>query len=78
MLDGQALHALVEQEQPRLIAPQIEAISTPALVELESESNDAHAAGRVAAGLMQPFAASGRLNHRYALFSRRMACSSLS
>lgn len=37
MLDGQALRALVEQERPRLIVPEIEAIATPALVELEAE-----------------------------------------
>ena len=37
MLDGQALRALVEQERPRLIVPEIEAIATSALVELEAE-----------------------------------------
>lgn len=37
MLDGQALRALVEHERPRLIVPEIEAIATPALVELEAE-----------------------------------------
>lgn len=37
MLDGQALRALVERERPRLIVPEIEAIATPTLVELEAE-----------------------------------------
>jgi phosphoribosylglycinamide formyltransferase 2 len=35
MLDGNALRALVEQERPHLIVPEIEAIATPTLVELE-------------------------------------------
>ncbi|MFZ5467488.1 MAG: formate-dependent phosphoribosylglycinamide formyltransferase [Pseudomonadota bacterium] len=37
MLDGQALRALVERERPDLIVPEIEAIATPTLVEMESE-----------------------------------------
>src|SRR5262245_35632252 len=37
MLDGQALRALVAKEQPRFIVPEIEAIATPTLVELEAE-----------------------------------------
>lgn len=37
MLDGAALRAVIEKEQPRLIVPEIEAIATPALVELEAE-----------------------------------------
>ena len=37
MLDGQALRALVEREQPRLIVPEIEAIATPTLIVLEAE-----------------------------------------
>ncbi|NOU98993.1 formate-dependent phosphoribosylglycinamide formyltransferase [Paenibacillus planticolens] len=37
MLDGEQLRALVEQERPDLIVPEIEAIATPVLVELESE-----------------------------------------
>jgi phosphoribosylglycinamide formyltransferase 2 len=37
MLDGAAIRALVAQEQPHLIVPEIEAISTQALVELEAE-----------------------------------------
>jgi phosphoribosylglycinamide formyltransferase 2 len=37
MLDGAALRALVERERPRLIVPEIEAIATPTLVELEGE-----------------------------------------
>ena len=36
MLDGAALRALVEREQPHLIVPEIEAIATEALVELEA------------------------------------------
>ena len=37
MLDGAALHRIVEQEQPSLIIPEVEAIATPTLVELEQE-----------------------------------------
>jgi phosphoribosylglycinamide formyltransferase 2 len=36
MLDGQALRAVVERERPRLIVPEIEAIATPTLLELEA------------------------------------------
>lgn len=35
MTDGAALTALIEQEQPDLVVPEIEAIATPTLVELE-------------------------------------------
>jgi phosphoribosylglycinamide formyltransferase 2 len=37
MLDPQALRALVQQERPSLIVPEIEAIATPALLELEAQ-----------------------------------------
>ena len=37
MLDGAAIRALVAQEKPHLIVPEIEAISTQTLVELEAE-----------------------------------------
>ncbi|MEQ9546454.1 MAG: formate-dependent phosphoribosylglycinamide formyltransferase [Marinobacter sp.] len=37
MLDGQALRAIIEQERPNLIVPEIEAIATPELVKLENE-----------------------------------------
>ncbi|WP_028240482.1 formate-dependent phosphoribosylglycinamide formyltransferase [Stutzerimonas azotifigens] len=37
MLDGAALRALIEQERPHYIVPEIEAIATATLVELESE-----------------------------------------
>lgn len=37
MLDGQALRALVEQEKPHFIVPEIEAIATDTLAELETE-----------------------------------------
>ena len=37
MLDGEALRALVEKEQPNYIVPEIEAIATDTLVELENE-----------------------------------------
>ena len=37
MLDGTALRALVEQEKPALIVPEIEAIATDELVKLEAE-----------------------------------------
>lgn len=37
MLDGEALRQLVEQERPHLIVPEIEAIATDTLAELEGE-----------------------------------------
>lgn len=37
MLDGAKLRAVVEQEQPHYIVPEIEAIHTPTLLELEAE-----------------------------------------
>ncbi|ODC02182.1 phosphoribosylglycinamide formyltransferase 2 [Terasakiispira papahanaumokuakeensis] len=37
MLDGEALRAVVEQEKPHFIVPEIEAIATATLVELEAE-----------------------------------------
>ncbi|SEI93203.1 formate-dependent phosphoribosylglycinamide formyltransferase [Azotobacter beijerinckii] len=37
MLDGAALRAVIEREQPHYIVPEIEAIATATLVELESE-----------------------------------------
>ena len=37
MADGDALKALVKQEQPRLIVPEIEAIATDMLAEIEAE-----------------------------------------
>jgi phosphoribosylglycinamide formyltransferase 2 len=37
MLDGDALRAVIEQERPDFIVPEIEAIATDTLVELESE-----------------------------------------
>jgi phosphoribosylglycinamide formyltransferase 2 len=37
MLDPVALRSVVEHERPRLIVPEIEAIATPALLELEKE-----------------------------------------
>jgi phosphoribosylglycinamide formyltransferase 2 len=37
MLDGVALRALIEQERPDLVVPEIEAIHTPTLMELERE-----------------------------------------
>ena len=37
MLDGEALRRVVEQEQPALIIPEVEAIATPTLVELEKD-----------------------------------------
>lgn len=38
MLDGAALRALIAQEQPHLVVPEIEAIHTPTLVELERDA----------------------------------------
>ncbi|GGC11178.1 phosphoribosylglycinamide formyltransferase 2 [Marinobacterium zhoushanense] len=37
MLDGAALRAVIEQEQPSLIVPEIEALATQTLLELENE-----------------------------------------
>ena len=37
MLDGAALRAVVERERPQLIVPEIEAIATPMLLQLEAE-----------------------------------------
>jgi phosphoribosylglycinamide formyltransferase 2 len=37
MADGAALRALIEQEKPDLVVPEIEAIATPTLMELERE-----------------------------------------
>lgn len=37
MIDGAALRALVEQERPHLIVPEIEAIATDTLVDIEAE-----------------------------------------
>ena len=37
MLDGRALRAIIEQEQPHYIVPEIEAFATDTLAELESE-----------------------------------------
>lgn len=37
MLDGAALRQVIEQERPHLIVPEIEAIATPTLVEMEQE-----------------------------------------
>jgi len=38
MLDGAALRKLIETEKPDLVVPEIEAIHTPTLIELEKES----------------------------------------
>ena len=37
MLDGDAVRALIQREQPHIVVPEIEAISTQTLVELEAE-----------------------------------------
>ena len=37
MLDGAALRAVIEQERPDLVVPEIEAIHTPTLIELEQQ-----------------------------------------
>lgn len=39
MLDGAALAALIERERPHLIVPEIEAIATPTLLELEAKGS---------------------------------------
>jgi phosphoribosylglycinamide formyltransferase 2 len=47
MLDGAAIRALVEREKPHLIVPEIEAIHTQTLVELEEEFAGSGAATRI-------------------------------
>jgi len=47
MLDGAAVRALVERERPHLIVPEIEAIHTQTLVELEREFEASGATARV-------------------------------
>ena len=37
MLDGAAVRAVIEREQPHIVVPEIEAIHTPTLVEMEAE-----------------------------------------
>ncbi|MEF1174576.1 NAD-dependent epimerase/dehydratase family protein, partial [Vibrio sinaloensis] len=37
MLDGEALEAIIEKEQPDFVVPEIEAIATDKLVELEAK-----------------------------------------
>ncbi|MAT83974.1 MAG: phosphoribosylglycinamide formyltransferase 2 [Gammaproteobacteria bacterium] len=39
MLDGAALRALIEEERPHYVVPEIEAIATPTLVELAAEGH---------------------------------------
>ncbi|HEY1140813.1 MAG TPA: formate-dependent phosphoribosylglycinamide formyltransferase [Lysobacter sp.] len=56
MLDGAAIRALVEKEKPHLIVPEIEAIHTQTLVELEQEF-----AGRGANARIIPTARAARL-----------------
>ncbi len=38
MLDGNAVRALIERERPHIVVPEIEAISTPTLIEIEAEA----------------------------------------
>ncbi|MCL1634112.1 formate-dependent phosphoribosylglycinamide formyltransferase [Luteimonas sp. SX5] len=47
MLDGAAIRALIEQEKPHLIVPEIEAIHTETLVQLEKEFAERGSATRV-------------------------------
>src|SRR5690606_10721932 len=37
MLDGAAVRAVIERERPHIVVPEIEAIHTPTLVEMEAE-----------------------------------------
>jgi phosphoribosylglycinamide formyltransferase 2 len=48
MLDGAALRALVERERPRLLVPEIEAIATPMLLQLEAEGQQVIPTARAA------------------------------
>lgn len=47
MLDGAAIRALIEQEQPQLIVPEIEAIHTETLLQLEQEFAEQGSSTRV-------------------------------
>src|SRR6476659_4927504 len=47
MLDGAAVRALIERERPHLVVPEIEAIHTQTLVELEREFEASGATARV-------------------------------
>ena len=49
MLDGDAVRALIDRERPHIVVPELEAIATRTLVELERES--AAAAGEAGGGL---------------------------
>jgi len=40
MLDGNAVRALIEQERPHIVVPEIEAIATATLIEIEQERKD--------------------------------------
>ena len=48
MLDGAALAALIEKERPQLVVPEIEAIATPTLLELEKKGFTVIPTARVA------------------------------
>ena len=48
MLDGEALRQVIEQEKPDHIIPEIEAIATPTLVELEKEGYNVTPTARAA------------------------------
>ena len=61
MLDGAAIRALVEREQPHLIVPEIEAIHTETLVELEREFAARGAGTRAASTRIIPTARAARL-----------------
>src|SRR5688572_4337025 len=45
MLDGNAIRALIERERPHLVVPEIEAIHTATLVEIETEACDGRHGG---------------------------------
>jgi phosphoribosylglycinamide formyltransferase 2 len=60
MLDGAAVRAVIELERPHLVVPEIEAIHTDTLVELEREWNAAAGEGRPAARVI-PTARAARL-----------------
>lgn len=48
MLDGDAVRALIEAEQPEIVVPEIEAIHTPTLVAIERESAERGSGPRTA------------------------------
>jgi phosphoribosylglycinamide formyltransferase 2 len=58
MLDGAALRAVIEKEKPHLVVPEVEAIATDTLAEIEAEGRFQHDMGMLAVG--RDFSAFGK------------------